>query len=174
MDELTTLLMEWIGIDPATNTLGGWGYASVAEFFIHHTSLTKQDTFKFTRNVKYQFTGMVGILSPVDKVKIIYAILDKYQANPGYPQRTRQLYDKIIYFFYELQKTEQEKLKEKYLKQLGMTSLTTFDDLKKNYKEQISRNHPDKVEHLSQDIKELAAQKTKEINEAYTFLKKII
>jgi uncharacterized short protein YbdD (DUF466 family) len=40
-------------------------------------------------------------------------------------------------------------------------------ELKKRYLELIKKNHPDKVDSMSEDFKKLAEKNTKEINEAY-------
>jgi hypothetical protein len=44
---------------------------------------------------------------------------------------------------------------------------TDMDLLKRNYHNMLSRYHPDKVEHLGDDLKKIANQRTKEIIEAY-------
>lgn len=46
------------------------------------------------------------------------------------------------------------------------------DDIKRAYLSKIKEYHPDKVENLGKEIRLLAEQKTKEINEAYNLLRK--
>lgn len=46
------------------------------------------------------------------------------------------------------------------------------DDLKKRYRELLKMNHPDRVATLSEEFKELADKKTKQINSAYEKLLK--
>jgi hypothetical protein len=48
---------------------------------------------------------------------------------------------------------------------LGATS----EDVKRAYKDQLMRYHPDRVEHLGWEFQEIANQKTKLITEAYAF-----
>jgi DnaJ-domain-containing protein 1 len=46
-------------------------------------------------------------------------------------------------------------------------------DIKTAYKEKIKEYHPDKVQNLGKEIKDIAINKTKEINTAYSFLKEV-
>jgi DnaJ-domain-containing protein 1 len=46
------------------------------------------------------------------------------------------------------------------------------DDLKKKYRELLKMNHPDRVASLSEEFKDLADKRTKEINSAYEKLLK--
>lgn len=112
MDLLANLLMTWIGIDPVKRTLGGWGYKSVAEFFIQHTSLTKKETSKFSMNVKYQFEGMFGLLSPHEKAHLIEVIIRTYPLMPECPHRTQQLLDQIYYIYLDLKNLLKTKSKK--------------------------------------------------------------
>lgn len=44
------------------------------------------------------------------------------------------------------------------------------ETLKRQYKELLSKYHPDKVQHLGPEFREMAEKKTREILEAYEFL----
>ncbi|MFO1439870.1 MAG: J domain-containing protein [Verrucomicrobiaceae bacterium] len=48
----------------------------------------------------------------------------------------------------------------------------TKEQIKKAYKQQLLRYHPDRVEHLGHEFKELAHKKTREITEAYDYFKR--
>lgn len=50
---------------------------------------------------------------------------------------------------------------------LGIKRGATRDDIKKAYYEKIKEYHPDKVATLGEDLKKLAEERTKEINEAF-------
>jgi hypothetical protein len=65
-----------------------------------------------------------------------------------------------------------EKDERYYAKVLGFHGPVTIDDVKRQYKELISQYHPDKANHLGPELKKVAEQKTKEINEAYEYFKK--
>jgi DnaJ-domain-containing protein 1 len=54
---------------------------------------------------------------------------------------------------------------------LGVETNADIDNIKLAYKELMSKYHPDKVDHLGDEIKALALKKTQEINSAYQFLK---
>lgn len=60
---------------------------------------------------------------------------------------------------------------EKYQRILELTSPFGVDAIKDAYKKLISGYHPDKVQTLGQEIKELAERKTREINEAYAYFR---
>lgn len=55
---------------------------------------------------------------------------------------------------------------------LGISPGVTNDEVKKAYREQIARNHPDKVDHMSEDFQQLAAEKTRHLNEAFEEIKR--
>ncbi len=51
---------------------------------------------------------------------------------------------------------------------LGTTPQSSNDEVGRCYKEQILKYHPDRVEHLGDEFKEIAHQKTRRLNEAYS------
>lgn len=55
---------------------------------------------------------------------------------------------------------------------LGLGSEYTMQDIKRQYKSLIAKNHPDKVANLSEAIRTAAHTESKKINEAYDFFKK--
>lgn len=66
---------------------------------------------------------------------------------------------------------EAEKAK-RYGKTLGLRGKVTVQDIRRNYKDLIAKYHPDKVQHLGEELQRVAETKTKEINEAYEYFKK--
>ncbi|WP_243312319.1 J domain-containing protein [Fundidesulfovibrio agrisoli] len=58
----------------------------------------------------------------------------------------------------------------KYIGLLGLGTYFSTEDIKKAYKQKISKYHPDKVEHLGDEFKLLAEEKAKELNNAYQYL----
>ena len=46
------------------------------------------------------------------------------------------------------------------------------DALKKAYRNASKEHHPDRVQHLGENIRKMAEEKIKQINEAYTYLSK--
>ncbi len=56
---------------------------------------------------------------------------------------------------------------------LGISEQATIEQIKAAYKQKIRQYHPDKVQNLGEDIREVAAKKTIEINVAYQFFKKL-
>ena len=59
-----------------------------------------------------------------------------------------------------------------YAKVLDLKEPFSSQDIKKSYYKMISQYHPDKVQHLGDELKELAEEKAKLINEAYEFFSK--
>jgi hypothetical protein len=55
---------------------------------------------------------------------------------------------------------------------LNINRNSTIEDIKKAYKEEIRKYHPDKVEHLGNEFKEIAEKKAKDINKAYNYFRK--
>lgn len=53
---------------------------------------------------------------------------------------------------------------------LELTPPASKEEIKKAYKQILSKYHPDKVEHLGEDIKQLAREKVQAINKAYDTL----
>lgn len=49
----------------------------------------------------------------------------------------------------------------------------TIDNIKQKYRDSLRKYHPDKVSHLGSEFQVIAEQKTKEINKAYDYFKKI-
>ncbi len=56
---------------------------------------------------------------------------------------------------------------------LGVKSGATLEEVKKAYIEKISRSHPDKVDHLSEELREKAKEITLKLNNAYDIIKKV-
>jgi DnaJ-domain-containing protein 1 len=52
---------------------------------------------------------------------------------------------------------------------LALEGKTTRTDIKKAYRKRIAEYHPDKVAHLGVELRVLAVEKSKEINEAFAY-----
>jgi DnaJ-domain-containing protein 1 len=50
---------------------------------------------------------------------------------------------------------------------LGVSSAATADEIRDAYRHLVSKYHPDKVDNLGQELKDLAEHKTREITAAY-------
>jgi hypothetical protein len=53
---------------------------------------------------------------------------------------------------------------------LELTSAATLDEVKRNFRREIAKYHPDKVQHLGAEFQEIAARKAAELTEAYKTL----
>lgn len=58
-----------------------------------------------------------------------------------------------------------------YYNSLGLEQSASIEEVKKAYRELSRKYHPDKVAHLGKEIARVSAEKMKEINEAYNYLK---
>lgn len=63
-----------------------------------------------------------------------------------------------------------ESLREKHLKELGLSSPATLDDIKKSYRKLVKLHHPDRFAKASKIEQEAAHLKFLKIQEAYDFL----
>ena len=61
---------------------------------------------------------------------------------------------------------------DKAYRLLGVTSDTSLDKINKAYREKMSKSHPDKVSHLSDELQETARELTLKLNEAYDLIKR--
>ncbi len=61
--------------------------------------------------------------------------------------------------------------KERAYSILRIDSGASKDEIKSTYKKLVAKYHPDKVASLGEELKELAEKKTKDINDAYSYLK---
>ena len=55
---------------------------------------------------------------------------------------------------------------------LGLDSSATDNEVRKTYRKMAAKYHPDKVAHLGEDLKNLAEEKFKSLNDAYQNIKK--
>ena len=58
-----------------------------------------------------------------------------------------------------------------YLARVEEEDLEDFDAIKAIYRKRIAQYHPDKVLAMGPEIREIAEQKAKEINEAYEYFR---
>jgi curved DNA-binding protein CbpA len=56
-----------------------------------------------------------------------------------------------------------------YASILELPGKFTSSEIKKAYKQQLFRYHPDRVQHLGREFQEIAHRKTQEITEAYDY-----
>jgi hypothetical protein len=72
--------------------------------------------------------------------------------------------------FHQATATDEEKMAY-YGRLIGLMGKVTKAQIRSKYINMISLYHPDKVQHLGPELRELAEMKTKEINAAYDWLK---
>lgn len=61
---------------------------------------------------------------------------------------------------------------QEYYDILGLTSDASFEEVKAAYRKLSQKCHPDKVNHLGEEFRNVAEERMKELNMAYQFLKK--
>src|SRR5262245_42653128 len=57
-----------------------------------------------------------------------------------------------------------------YYELLELTSEASLDDIKRSFRREIAKYHPDKVQHLGEEFQEIAAVKAAELTQAYKTL----
>jgi len=171
MNKLTANIVEWIGICPLKNTLGGWSNKALISFLVKHTSLSEKEAWRIGGTVKSRFHTLFEMLPLNEQASISKEILITFPQSPTAPYRSDERLKIIAAEIENITKTTEQSDLEMNLAILGMSSLTTSDNLKKNYLKKISSCHPDKVDSLDKDFKELADKKSKEINAAFEYLK---
>lgn len=88
---------------------------------------------------------------------LLHRIADLLQVNPADFQR-----------FYSPPSSNPE---EDYYEVLGVKKGCNLEELKKAYKQACKKFHPDKVQHLGEEMRRVSEEKIKKINQAYEFLK---
>ena len=68
--------------------------------------------------------------------------------------------------------TEKAPPENQYASILGLSGEFTIEDIKSAYRRSAAQNHPDKVNNLASDFRQLAERKMKEINKAYEYFKR--
>jgi hypothetical protein len=59
----------------------------------------------------------------------------------------------------------------RYARVLGLTQPFTTSEIKERYRTLVASYHPDKTAHLGAELQQMAAQKTREILEAYEYFR---
>lgn len=98
---------------------------------------------------------------------------DRYESSKQYENyfRTKGQSSSQTRTFNPAYATDEEKLV--YFGRLfGLQGKVSKSDIRSKYIQSVALYHPDKVQHLGSEIKELAERKTKEFNTAYEWLKK--
>lgn len=61
---------------------------------------------------------------------------------------------------------------KRYGRTLGLEGKVTKATIRQAYRDAVKQYHPDRVEQMGKEIREVAVRKTKEINEAYDYFKR--
>ncbi|GEM_PF-1903900 len=86
-------------------------------------------------------------------------------------ERERQRSDRSRQDRREATGTGTKRTAQDYYAVLGLTPGATMKEVSRAYRDMISKYHPDKTTNLGKELQELAAQKSREINEAYQWIK---
>ena len=121
---------------------------------------------QFSGEPCYVLLDMVYRIISIDNVitKSEQSIADQIAQKLGVPHavhvRIKSAYEQF------------ESKTDHYYAVLGVSKGVTKEALKKAYRTASKEHHPDRVQHLGDDIRKMAEEKIKEINEAYTVLSK--
>ena len=151
-----------------TNTLGGMGYTEVGLLFNQNTSLDSNFTRACSGSVKDRFEYYFLSVSRMEQAAIIRVVVERFPPNGMYKHRTQELFDWLLLAAEQLSVPAEVKAA---FKLFGFDVNAGFDSVKAAYKSKLKKCHPDKVDGLSQRIKDVAEEETKELNAAYHTLK---
>lgn len=121
----------------------------------------KQVLFEFAQKIKRDF----------------YGSFSKGQGNNNSYEKANKTYEQqnSLNNDSSQEKTSySNKQMEYYCSILGISFSFTEDELKKAYRKQIMKYHPDLYENTKQELKDFANSKTIELNKAYEYLCKIL
>lgn len=114
------------------------------------------------------------------KLEILHLLLKIAYADAEVSSSEMNVIQRIAYLL-KISSSDFESLKAIYVKHedhqwaykaLEIESTASNEEIKKAYREMAKKYHPDKVNTLGEDIKKLATEKFRSINEAYETLKK--
>ncbi len=116
-----------------------------------------------------KLSGIVGHYSYQFRYNHFYSeSYNKY--NYSAPYETFGQRNSSNYKFHSATATEEEK-NAYYSRLIGLRGKVSKEEIRSKYINLISLYHPDRVQHLGPELKELAEIKSKEINAAYDWLK---
>lgn len=128
------------------------------------------------RKKRYKFAGTVNAVSSKDAIALIASLSDDSPDEEEEEEKENNRDEGSAQEDFETPPfndapSRETELAKRYGQILGLRGKVTIQDIKKNYKDLIAKNHPDKVQHMDEDFQRLAETKTKEINEAYAYFK---
>ena len=100
---------------------------------------------------------------------------DKYQQNetPSSSHKTEDNKKSSDQQYNEKSSVKDDYVPTSWFKILEVVESASLVEISAQYKRKIREYHPDKVDALGKELKELAEFKTKEINSAYAYAKKL-
>ena len=107
----------------------------------------------------------------LDDLIILWVLWRYYNTYIKQPKARREYYRRGQYFEQDREKGFSENraysVEEDPYKVLNIPADASDEDIKKAYKELAGKYHPDKVQHLGDEFKEIAEKRFKEIQNAY-------
>lgn len=112
------------------------------------------------------------------RVQLLHFLYGIAQAD-GHVSEDEVIKIQEIAYFLDISSEDISSIKNMFYKDLnsaykilGINQNATIQEIKKAYRKKAIEYHPDKVEHLGEDIRKGAEEKFKKVNEAYEQLKK--
>lgn len=118
--------------------------------------------FLFPHDLIRDFIPVIGYFDDLALIVWILYILRQKQLRAK----------KFSQDYFRNSQPDNENIKNPY-EILGISKNSSDEEVKKAYKELVSKYHPDKVEHLGDDFKKIAHEKFVEIKNAYEEIKKL-
>lgn len=125
----------------------------------------------------------VYIISPIDASPLFFddliaaAVLFYLVYKNSKQQQRSSDYDRQSHTGYQSQQNntsgpQGQLTLDKAYRILGVSADSSMDEINRAYKEKMTKTHPDKVSHLSEQLQERAKELTLELGEAYELVKR--
>jgi len=103
---------------------------------------------------------------------IVLCVLMAYRVLGGLIQQAFKQYEQHdAYRPHPQRAPSPQALEKRHREVLGVSQAAGEEEIKAAYRSQLAKYHPDKVTHLGDEFYELASSRTKQIIEAYDYLK---
>jgi DnaJ like chaperone protein len=110
----------------------------------------------------------VGLIAGYSIVSFVATKLkSQQQTGPGEGQAGQSQQEEA-----KSEACESQSEEEKYARVLGLSTMVTAADVRRAYRELLTKYHPDKVKHLGAEFTSIAEVKTRKILEAYDYFRK--
>ena len=156
-----------------TYFIRNFGTTAAREAMIYLRDLLKQHipVDDVSRQIKQQ-------LDYSSRLQLLHFLYGISMADHQVPESELKVIERISYNM-GISQQDARSIKSMFVKEvdssyriLGIEKSASVDDIKKAYRKMANKYHPDKVSYLGEDFRKVAAEKFRNVNEAYQKIKK--